>query len=224
MRSTQLCACGCGKRTTIAEFNSTRQGSKKGQPNKYFTGHGTRPKTDHLLTKINRKNEIAICSVCGPVQVYIDRSSGQLGRVRCKANILQSSKDYRKAHEEHCKKRIRSRTLWVKYHLTPEEQDCILQFQNSHPTFSLLLGSRLATDHCHASGLIRGLLEWRVNRALGLFEKVGKENTPALLRAVADYLDHPPAEQALNKKVYGLMGKAKYKKTMLYGPPPGHKE
>jgi flagellar biosynthesis/type III secretory pathway chaperone len=32
------------------------------------------------------------------------------------------------------------------------------------------------------------------------------------------YLENPPAVAALGEKVYGLIGKAKRKKRMLYGP------
>jgi hypothetical protein len=120
--------------------------------------------------------------------------------------------------------RIRERSrLWKLYRLTLEDHIKILAFQEQHPVYKLLLGNKLGTDHCHTSGQIRGLLDWRLNRALGVFEKVSKD-TPAILRAMADYLEDFPAEIALGKKVYGLIGKACSKKKPLYGPPPGHKE
>lgn len=43
---------------------------------------------------------------------------------------------------------------------------------------------RLAVDHCHQSGKIRGLLCADCNRALGMF----KDNAQALRRA-ADYIE-----------------------------------
>lgn len=45
-------------------------------------------------------------------------------------------------------------------------------------------GKILGVDHCHASGVVRGLLCDYCNQALGLF----KDNTQALLSAV-DYLN-----------------------------------
>lgn len=36
-----------------------------------------------------------------------------------------------------------------------------------------------------------------------------------------NYLETPTAPQALGKEVYGLIGKAKSKKVMIYGSPTG---
>lgn len=43
---------------------------------------------------------------------------------------------------------------------------------------------RLAVDHCHQSGTVRGLLCADCNRALGMFR-----DNPNLLRKAADYLE-----------------------------------
>jgi hypothetical protein len=34
-----LCACGCGKPTTLAKINHARSGAVKGQPNRYLNHH-----------------------------------------------------------------------------------------------------------------------------------------------------------------------------------------
>jgi hypothetical protein len=52
-----------------------------------------------------------------------------------------------------------------------------------------------------------------------LLEKVRPLSLPTLLRALAEYHENPPATQALGKKTFGLIGHAKYKKKMVYGPP-----
>ena len=109
--------------------------------------------------------------------------------------------------------------MWVLYRITPAEQKAIEDLQARHPAFHLLLGKRLGTDHNHATGLIRGRIEWRINRALGLLERAAGENISAVLRALADYMDNPPAIEALGGPRYGLIGLAKYKKKMVYGPP-----
>lgn len=91
------------------------------------------------------------------------------------------------------------------------------QFQRRTSPYDILLGNHLGTDHCHLSGLIRGRLDFRLNRALGIVESVGRERSADVLRALAHYLDHPPAVLAIGKK-YGLIGQAKAnKKKLVYG-------
>ena len=116
-----------------------------------------------------------------------------------------------------------ARRLWVLYRLKPEERAAVRAFQATHPAFRLLLGSNEGTDHNHATGLQRGLLDWRINKAYGALEKARPANLSAVLRALAEYHDAPPAVTVLGER-YGLMGQAKYKAKMLYGPPPGHDE
>jgi len=70
-------------------------------------------------------------------------------------------------------------------------------------------GIRLATDHSHASGLVRGLLCASCNRILGKIEDPrfwSKQTVEKLLRA-AEYLSNPPAVQALGKEVFCYPGK-----------------
>lgn len=116
--------------------------------------------------------------------------------------------------------------LWKFYRITPEEQVEIEKFQKKHPVLSVLLEkgdptevALLFTDHNHTSGLIRGRLAYLINKALGVFECSYKERTPTILRALADYLENPPATQVLGEPRYGLIGRAKVKKKMIYGPP-----
>jgi hypothetical protein len=110
----------------------------------------------------------------------------------------------------------RKKRLWDLYRLTPEEYETILNFQKGVCAISGKPPKkvRLNVDHNHKTGQIRGLLTMSINKGLGYFN-----DDPKLLRAAADYLENYPAVLALGKKVYGLIGQAKKKRIMIYGPP-----
>lgn len=113
-----------------------------------------------------------------------------------------------------------TRRLLLLYRITPVEQQQIEKFQKEHPCFRHLLGGHMGTDHCHTTGLIRGRLDWRINKAYGLLEKVATgKKLSTILMALALYTDAPPAVEALGGPRYGLIGLAKVKKVMKYGPP-----
>lgn len=105
------------------------------------------------------------------------------------------------------------------YNITVDEYEKILSFQNNkcaicgRPAKSNQ--NRLAVDHDHKTGLIRGLLCWSCNKAIGCF----KDNQH-LIWASFLYLFAPPAPGALGEKRYGIVGrigrKAKYR--VLGGP------
>ena len=113
--------------------------------------------------------------------------------------------------------------LMLLYKITPEEQDAVEQFQRKDSVLRILLTkgnpkepARLYTDHSHTSGLFRGRLAYLINKGLGVIEGTYKERTPAILRALADYLDNPPAVRVIGER-WGLLGRAKKKKKMIYG-------
>lgn len=69
-------------------------------------------------------------------------------------------------------------------------------------------GVKAAVDHCHRTGLLRGLLcRFPCNYYLGHFR-----DDPKLLRNCANYLENPPANGAFGKPRYTAPGKIGTKK------------
>lgn len=198
----------------------------------------------HVLTNINPENHTATCSTCGETKAYLVKQRGK-SNWRCHNKLFRSKVKYkqspetkaksraktkekykndsqfreqRKAYAKHIyknkKEAVRARFMRLVYNLTPEEYAEILAFQNGvcAVTGKPPVKTKLHIDHDHKSGLIRGLISWRVNHALAAFN-----DDPELLRRAADYLENPPAVAALNKKIYGVLGRAKLKKKMVYG-------
>ena len=128
--------------------------------------------------------------------------------------------------------------LMLYYRLTPEQVIAIEEWQRGHGLSMVMGHSTMSTgtDHDHKTGLIRGRLDFRLNKAIGLveaftskltirdYEELGardqEEATAEVLSLLARYMTLTPAMQAVGP-VYGLIGKAKRKKTMIYGSPDG---
>jgi hypothetical protein len=98
-----------------------------------------------------------------------------------------------------------------------EEYRAIEGFQAERPEYDLLLGTtRRGLDHNHDTGLVRGVLDWRINKALGAIENAFKELTPHILRQLATYFEVPPATLVIGRR-FGILKLAKNKKVMIYG-------
>lgn len=82
------------------------------------------------------------------------------------------------------------------FHLPLGSYNIIFEYQKKRCYIckELQKGRRLAVDHCHKTGLVRGLLCMRCNRALGKFQ----DSTQMVVNA-ADYVTNPPATAALGK-------------------------
>jgi hypothetical protein len=203
--------------------------------------------TKHILTNINPQEHTATCSICGDTKAYFvsrkgrskngwychsrmtlayrkyyKRSQKTIAKNKDRLNEkYKNSSEFReqkrlsgKLYYNRKKEDIRVKFMRVVYNLTPEEYEQILAFQNGvcSITGKPPVNNKLHIDHDHKTGLIRGLISWRVNHALAAFN-----DDPELLRRAADYLENPPAVAALNRRVYGVIGKAKLKKKMVYG-------
>jgi hypothetical protein len=121
------------------------------------------------------------------------------------------------AHREKAITNSRKSHLWNLYRLTPEEYAKIEAFQSG---VCAACGKppervRLAVDHEHRTGRVRGLLCWVCNRALGFIR-----DRQDVAEGLALYLQDPPAPAALGKETYGMIGRAmRSKKVKVYGPP-----
>lgn len=128
--------------------------------------------------------------------------------------------------------------LMLYYRLTPEQVLAIEDLQRRQGLAMLMGLSTLSTgtDHDHVTGLIRGRLDFRLNKALGLVEAFTSKLQPsdldylgaatkddataAVLNLMSSYMSLLPAVKAIGP-VYGLIGKAKRKRKMIYGSPDG---
>lgn len=105
--------------------------------------------------------------------------------------------------------RARRARLMRLYNITPEEYDDILAYQRGacyiceRPPGK----TRLAVDHDHTSGLIRGLLCWRCNAAIA---KLSDEVNRAHMAWC--YLSDPPATTVLGEQRFGRTGRVTTKR------------
>ena len=127
-----------------------------------------------------------VCSKCNvgkPVSEY----HTQHGKPRpeckqCRSEYRRASYRRNKAREDANNREV---ALRLKYGIDSREYNAMLERQggccaicNTKPT-----SKRLAVDHCHTTGAVRGLLCDRCNRGLGYFK-----DSIASLKAAADYL------------------------------------
>lgn len=77
------------------------------------------------------------------------------------------------------------------YHITLEEYKRVLKYQNNacaickRPVTEFK--TRLAVEHCHTSGLLRGLACWTCNKALAMFK-----DDAARMKSAYEYITNPP--------------------------------
>lgn len=108
--------------------------------------------------------------------------------------------------------RARQKRLEKFFNLTVEEWDRIDTYQSFCCAICLRKqksGIRLATDHSHKNGVVRGLLDTSCNRILGKIERAwGKEvNVIQAVERLLDYLKNPPATIALGREVRTFAGR-----------------
>ena len=98
----------------------------------------------------------------------------------------------------------RSRGLIIKYGITAREYDAILERQGGvcsiceRPPGE----TRLAVEHRHGDGLLRGLVCWQCNKAIAYLR-----DQPRRAERLLGFLTYPPAVSALKRQVYGRLGR-----------------
>jgi Recombination endonuclease VII len=91
------------------------------------------------------------------------------------------------------------------YNLDPGDYEKVLEFQGGVCFICGLPpkeGKNLHVDHCHKTGLTRGLLCWKDNAAVGKFN----DDSTRVHRAWL-YLMGPPVTEALGRQVFGRTGR-----------------
>jgi hypothetical protein len=168
-----------------------------------------------------------VCCRCGkekPLKEFFKRGGNQNGyRYTCKeCHVIASNenvprKEYLKKYNKrkYVQERQLERCLMLNYSLTIEE------FCGAREMFNggcAICGRKLrkrnhGVDHDHKTGLVRGILCYGCNNAVGFLR-----DDPALLRRAIDYLENPPMTKFLGEARYGIIGaisnKIKIKKKL----------
>ena len=121
--------------------------------------------------------------------------------------------------------KARAKRLRDNYNLSIEEWNAVDAYQKglcfACGRRERVAGRRLATDHSHIDGLVRGLLCSQCNPLLGKLEnayiRLGLHKVPGLnfvdvVIRLALYVKNPPATAALGREVFGYAGKVGTKK------------
>jgi Autographiviridae endonuclease VII len=108
--------------------------------------------------------------------------------------------DYREKILAASRKRyVHADRLWTEYGMTIADYDALLARQNGVCRICKRKpeGRKLAVDHCHVTGMIRGLLCSDCNLGVGNF----KDN-PVWMRAAGDYMDEAAARLGTRDCLY----------------------
>jgi len=94
------------------------------------------------------------------------------------------------------------------YHVTLEEWTKVYEYQGRKCAIckrSLNKKGKkliLSTDHCHKTGILRGLLCWQCNKAIAIFQ-----DSLERLRNAVTYFEHNPFTVVLGREVFTAPGR-----------------
>lgn len=129
----------------------------------------------HTLIEVDEQNKTGICSICGSVKLHPrnPKSPKPKGRWRCSIQKLEKRR-------------------FIKTGLTSDEyRELILNIKQCDICGKTIEenGKNLSMDHCHTTGIFRGMLCSSCNLALGLF----RDNISVMERAIS-YLKKKEAQ------------------------------
>lgn len=145
-------------------------------------------KDRHVIQDGNAAEGLGHCSKCGPDSPVFHRADRNTFECWAVRRERRARRRVNRRAQETDPALVRKYWLKTKYGMTPEAYDEMLLRQSGLCAICgcgeiARDGRRLAVDHCHATGAIRGLLCNRCNRGLGLFK-----DDVTRVRAAADYL------------------------------------
>ena len=131
-----------------------------------------------------KRKALGLCTACGkhPVPCEPCNSRGREYMRRKRAGIPQEQK----SREWHSKRHY---YLKYKYGITEAQYDEMLKLQNNKCAICKSSETkdkkrhRLMVDHCHSTGIVRGLLCSSCNKGLGLFN-----DAPDVMQSAIKYL------------------------------------
>lgn len=188
--SAALCACGCGKLPPIARETRPKRGWVKGERLKYYPHHSKNrwPLSDGVTKQCRR------CNKFKPVSEFWGNKENRDGMQHsCKPCAKARVYSYRTTTQGHIRTAVaRRKSHLSKFRLTEQDYEDMLFKQDGRcalcrrPETLRMRGKlrRLAVDHCHKSGKVRGLLCCDCNQGIGKLR-----DDPKLLRKAADYIE-----------------------------------
>lgn len=149
---------------------------------------GRHRRADHVIL---RKNGKSLCPRC---ERWVDDEDWYVRRGGSRASWCRS------CHQRDGRER-RLRTL---FSLSEADYEVMLKHQDGRCAICRKLPKnvRLAVDHDHKTGQVRGLLCWACNSGIGKWN-----DDPKLLSRASDYLVSLPATGALGREVFGRPGR-----------------